>query len=279
MLIFKKHYFRLIYGKNIILGLFIKVMLEEGIATSTEPLPALKNPEYLARAANRHRQKKRPAEPSDLDFEICEDHIPADFLQADVKVDERRHLIFATKNMLNLLTRSKTWYVDGTFKVVKAPFTQLFTIHAFVRSGECIKQIPVAFILMSGKRKRDYRKVLKVIKTLTKDRKLEKFVLDFESALWRAIPHIFPGALIQGCSFHWAQCIWRKIQNIGLAPAYKHDNATHKLCRQFLALPYLPKEHIPAIFEDLATKGTTSMLTELVTYIRVNWIEGNYLVK
>ena len=179
----------------------------------------------------------------------------------------------------NLLTRSKTWYVDGTFKVVKAPFTQLFTIHAFVQSGECIKQIPVAFILMSGERKRDYRKVLKVIKNLTKDRKLEKFVLDFESALWRAIPHIFPGALIQGCSFHWAQCIWRKIQNIGLAPAYKHDNATHKLCRQSLALPYLPKEHIPAIFENLATKGTTSMLTELVTYIRVNWIEDNYLVK
>ena len=252
-------------------------MLDEGVATSTEPLPALRNPDYLARAANRHRQKKRPAEPTDLDFDLREDHIPEDFLKADVKVDERRHLVFATKNMVTLIQRSKTRYVDGTFKVVKAPFTQLFTIHSFVRSGNCTKQIPIAFILMSGKRKRDYRKVLRVIRRITRGRQLEKIVLDFEEALWRAIPQVFPGVLINGCSFHWAQCLWRKIQNIGLAPAYKNDDATHRLCRQFLALPYLPKEHIPTMFENLATKATTSLLTELVTYIRSNWIEGNYL--
>lgn len=252
-------------------------MLQEGIPASTEPLPALRNPEYLARAANRHRQRMRPAEPTDLEFEISEDHIPADFLKSDVKVDERRHLIFATENMLHFLSKSKTWYLDGTFKVVKTPFTQLFTIHSFVRSGDCVKQVPLAFILMSGKRKRDYRKVLKAIKKKTKDRTLEKIVLDFESALWRSIPQVFPDVLIRGCSFHWAQCIWRKIQEIGLAPAYKNDNATHKLCRKFLTLPYLPKEHITAVFENLATKSTTPLLTELVRYIRENWIEGNKL--
>ena len=187
-------------------------MLEEGIATRTEPLPALKNPEFLARAANRYRrQKKRPVEPKSLDFDINEDHIPENFLKSDVVVDGRRHLLFATENMLHLLKKSKTWYVDGTTKVVKAPFTQLFSIHSFVRSGECTKQVPLAFILMSGKRKRDYRNVLKVIKALTRDRKLVKFVLDFESALWRAIQTVFPGITIQGCSFHWAQCVWRKV--------------------------------------------------------------------
>ena len=187
-------------------------MLEEGIATRTEPLPALKNPEFLARAANRYRrQKKRPVEPKSLDFDINEDHIPENFLKSDVVVDGRRHLLFATENMLHLLKKSKTWYVHGTTKVVKAPFTQLFSIHSFVRSGECTKQVPLAFILMSGKRKRDYRNVLKVIKALTRDRKLVKFVLDFESALWRAIQTVFPGITIQGCSFHWAQCVWRKV--------------------------------------------------------------------
>ena len=93
-------------------------------------------------------------------------------MKADVKVDESRHLVFATKNMVTLLTRAKTWYVDGTFKVAKAPFAQLFTIHSFVRSGECTKQVPLALILMSGKRKRDYRKILRVIKGL--NGKLEK---------------------------------------------------------------------------------------------------------
>ena len=84
-------------------GFILQVMLEEGIANSTQPLPALKNPEYLARAANRHRQKKRPAEPLDLDFEINGDHLPAGFLQSDLKVNRRRHLVLATKNMLRWL--------------------------------------------------------------------------------------------------------------------------------------------------------------------------------
>ena len=187
-------------------------------------------------------------------------------------------MVFATENMLNLLPKSKTWYVDGTFKVVKEPFTQLFTIHSFVRSGECVKQVPLAFVLMSGKKKRDYRKVLKAIKDLTGSRKLEKIILDFENAVWRAIPQVFAGVTIRGCSFHWAQCIWRKIQDVGLAPAYTNDDATHKLCRKFLALPYLPKEHISAIFEKLAAKATSSpMLIELVRYIRTNWIEGKIM--
>ena len=59
-------------------------MLEEGIATSNNPMPALKNPAYLARVANRYRQKRRLNEPSDLSFELNEEHIPDNFLQSDV---------------------------------------------------------------------------------------------------------------------------------------------------------------------------------------------------
>ena len=47
-------------------------MLEQGIPMSTGPLPALSNPEYLARAANRHRQKMPPAEPTNLEFKVNE---------------------------------------------------------------------------------------------------------------------------------------------------------------------------------------------------------------
>ena len=68
-------------------------MLEDGIATRTEPLPALENPEFLARAANRYRQKKQPVQPKSLDFDINEDHIPEDFLKSDILVDGRRHLL------------------------------------------------------------------------------------------------------------------------------------------------------------------------------------------
>ena len=65
--------------------------------------------------------------------------------------------------MLNILSRAKIWYLDGTFKIVKAPFIQLFFIHAFVKSDSGIKQLPLVFVVMSGKRKKDHRKVLTAI--------------------------------------------------------------------------------------------------------------------
>jgi hypothetical protein len=111
------------------------------------------------RLANRTRQGLRPAEPSGMDFGIEYDHVPTDFLQADVTNHGRRHLIFATNEQLRLLSQSKTWYVDATFYVVKTPFTQLFSVHAFLREDNVTKQVPLAFALMSGKKKSDYKKV------------------------------------------------------------------------------------------------------------------------
>ena len=38
----------------------------------------------------------------DLEFEINTDYIPENFLRGEVKVDERRHLVFATNHMLTI---------------------------------------------------------------------------------------------------------------------------------------------------------------------------------
>ena len=38
-------------------------------------------------------------------------------------VRDGRHLVFATDEQLLILSRAKTWYVNGTFKLCKAPFT------------------------------------------------------------------------------------------------------------------------------------------------------------
>ena len=123
------------------------------------PCPALPKPEYIARTANRLRQSLRPLNPKDMNFELVEECIPTGFFQADVQVKDRRHLIFARQEQLAILARAKSWYVDGTFKLVRHPFKQLLSVNAFVRSGEFAKQVPLTFILMSNKKGKDYKKV------------------------------------------------------------------------------------------------------------------------
>lgn len=52
-----------------------------------------------------------------------------------------------------------SWYLDGTFTLVRQPYAQLFSVNAFVQFGANMKQEPLAFVMMSGKRKKGYKKV------------------------------------------------------------------------------------------------------------------------
>ena len=122
------------------------------------PVPTLAAPANVIWAANCHRQAMHPEEPTTLDFQLAIDSIPPGFLWHDIIFDDCWHVILATDKIILLLSGSKNWYADGTFDVVQKPFTQLFSIHAFMRSDSCIKQVPLMFVIMSGKRKRDYKK-------------------------------------------------------------------------------------------------------------------------
>ena len=111
----------------------------------------------MARAANRLRQQLRPEDPTDLAFGISEENISADFLKADVCIQSKRHLVFATGQQLQQLVKAKNWYVD---KLCSQPFSQLFTINAFVKSGDQATQVPLLFVVMSGMENRDHHAVL-----------------------------------------------------------------------------------------------------------------------
>lgn len=90
--------------------------------------------------------------------------IPDYFYLEEAKVDDRRHFIFATPDGLEILAKAKRRYMDGTFTIVQAPFYQLLTIHAFIKSADAMKQVPLGCILMSEKRKTDYAKVSELLK-------------------------------------------------------------------------------------------------------------------
>ncbi|XP_019628711.1 PREDICTED: uncharacterized protein LOC109473277 [Branchiostoma belcheri] len=240
------------------------------------PNPELATTSSLIRMVNRKRQGLRPKDPTTLDFAIEDQHLPPGFLVGDIRVRERRHLIFASQHQLQLLSTAKTWYMDGTFHVVKPPFKQLFSIHAFVREGEVHKQVPMAFVLMSGKRKKDYKKVLKKVKSLLPQTPhVKTFVMDYEAALWLALDEVFPGKSRKGCAFHWSQAVFRKLQNLGLQPAYQQREGAYKYMRNLMALQFLPPEHIPQTLNTLRQLTDNSLLTKLGDYINSTWIENS----
>ena len=158
-----------------------------------------------------------------------------------------------------MLSRAKTWYIDGTFKVVKDPFVQLASIHAFIRKDGNLKQEPLCYMVMSGRKKKDYNAVLRKILELLPERPVvRQIVSDFESALWKSVATVMAGVTQRGCSFHWAQAVWRHLQQDNLQSDYMAIGKVYRFCRKIFALPYLPEDSIVIIFEQLETRAASS---------------------
>jgi len=207
----------------------VEDVLVEELETAADAPPASRpNVDNLARATNRRRMKLRPPEPTTVDFHLDRDFLPPAFVQQDIRVDAERHLVLATTHQLDVLSRARTWFLDGTFKVVRRPFTQLLSIHAFLHKDDSIKQVPLVFILMTRRRKKDYKVLRAVVASLPVGPRVKRFVLDFESGLWQALRSVFvsTNVCIRGCNFHWAQAVWRKVQELGLQVCFHFSAQT-----------------------------------------------------
>ncbi|XP_022092139.1 importin-4-like [Acanthaster planci] len=229
----------------------------------------------LTRTANRARQKQYPPHPTNLDFVFQHDAIPKDFFRREVKIRNKRHLVFSTTNQQFLLARSESWYVDTTSKLVKPPFTQLFGIHCFVKKERAIRQVPLLLSIMTGNKKQDYSAVLKAVRQLLPEEIcLKEIFADFEVSLWEALASVFPDISLKGCSFHWRQIVWAKMQELGLQPAYRAKGEVFKLLQDVLGLSFLPSELILIMFQSLREKAGTPTLDKLFDYMATTWMDS-----
>ncbi|UMM14903.1 hypothetical protein L5515_002540 [Caenorhabditis briggsae] len=125
-----------------------------------------------------------------------------------------RMVVFASDFGVDLLADSRTVFCDGTFDAVPSPFTQLFTIHAYV--SESVVR-PVVFCFLSDKQTASYEAVLKIVSEshprLTVWEPL-LVICDFEIALKNAFRSQFPRTCVQGCLFHLLQSWRRKAEQL-----------------------------------------------------------------
>ena len=85
-------------------------------------------------------------------------------------------------------------------------------------NSDHVKQVPLVFVIMTGRKKRDNKAVLQaVISTLPNPPRVTKVTLDFEKAMWGAIRQVQPNVQLMGCWFHWTQALWRKVSSIDLS--------------------------------------------------------------
>ena len=170
--------------------------------------------------------------------------------------------------------------MDGTFKVVREPFVQLFSVHAFIQRDQCEKQVPLTFVVMNRRSTPDYQAALQaVIDALPSPPVVKTITTDYERAIWKGCRQVFPGVQVRGCGFHWAQAVEHQLGEVGLITAYK-DKAgpLRDLLRKLIALPYLPPSEIPAAFdrlEDVALTHGDDRLCTLFDYVRSNWLESS----
>ena len=147
--------------------------------------------------------------------------------------------IFATDDNLNLLSTAEDLYMDGTFQIAPRLFYQIFTIHAF-KHGQ---QFPLVYCLLPGKSRDTYNRCISILKE-AQDRGLQlhpyKIVVDFELGLMQAVELQFPMANIQGCFYHYSQCVWSKIQNLGLQATYRKDASFKSFVRKMTGLSFCP---------------------------------------
>ena len=110
-------------------------------------------------------------------------------------------------------------FIDRTFKVAPKNWFQLLNIFGYEKKEF---YMPLAYIILNSKSEEIYNKVfgelVNLIKTYTKIKDFDgiKIISDFELPLRKAIKNNFENCLLDGCYFHYAKSILKKIKKLKL---------------------------------------------------------------
>ena len=146
--------------------------------------------------------------------------------------------IFFSENMISLLPDVIHFQFDGTFFTVPVQFSQLWTIFGAIGRHT----LPAIHCLMTAKSQELYKAVLDTIRARTSHFKPSASMSDCEPpAPKNALKEIHPK--IHACWYHYTQCIWRKMQKLGLSQ-FKNNIRVATYIRQLMDIPFLDQSNL-----------------------------------
>ena len=172
-----------------------------------------------------------------------------------------RFLTFGTQESLYDLCSSNHLFLDGTFKSCPEPFAQLYSVHT--QSPISNNTIPVLYSFLPNKTKNIYKLFFNELRTVAVNNDLilnPNFItLDFEQGAISALKQVFPATTLKGCNFHFNQCLFRKIQEIGLQTEYNDSlpddpSSVKSLFQQTAALAFIPGCEINDLWCEIMDK-------------------------
>ena len=100
---------------------------------------------------------------------------------------------------------------------------------------------------------------------------------DFELALVQSLEIQFPSAVIHGCFFHFSQCLWRKVQSLGLSDQYKNDAVIRSFIKKTTALAFIPLAFVRVAWSAIkADAPGIQEADDFISYFESTWLDGNF---
>ena len=98
--------------------------------------------------------------------------------------------------------------------------------------------------------------------------------IDYEKAALNNISACFPNTNIYGCFFHFGQCLWGKIQELGLQ-AWYNDPTNALTVKSLQALAFVPVSDVVESFNEIVSSlddETDELLSDFLGYFEATWI-------
>ena len=194
-----------------------------------------------------------------------------------------KYIIFTSSMQINLLKKCTQIFIDGTFKICPKTFYQVINIGAFLPDIDAI--MPIFLIPTTGKSEVVYHEIFSDVKKILIENNINitkitnKFMIDFEIGIQKALKNTFENILINGCYFHFVKLLWGKAKKLGLCTKEKIKH-TKILIFILKIIPFMKIDEKKLVFkkiQDFYEEDKNNKYYSIIKYYKKNWINNPYI--